>query len=81
MSTSSYVHLYNANHPKIVAAKATPETLAEWEDDNGPLAWIPGVEVEDKNDAIEWTDEEYDGIIVDVSKLPPGTTHIKFSRG
>ena len=80
MSTQTSIYFLNANHPDFVAAKEADDK--ESEDNYGTFENNPGYCMDcDHGRFYKKTDEEYGGWIVDLSNLPPGTTHIKIERG
>lgn len=84
MSISTNIEFRNVNDPKYLAAISTPEGKAKWQDDEGPITDRPGARCgnyKQTEDAIKYTNDEYGGWIVDLSKVPPGTTHVVISRG
>lgn len=88
MGIYTNIDFFNASDSKFVAAKnGTQEEREKWEDDNGKIANRPGARIEagsldfDTHECIEETDDEYGGWIIDLSKLPPNTTHIVVHRG
>lgn len=77
MSYSNQILFLNANDPEFLAAKnGTPEEIEAWEDDNGKIEDRPGAWVRDQNGAVEETEDEHGGHVLDLSKLPENVTHI-----
>lgn len=81
MSYYNHVVFLNANDPAFLAAKnGTPEEIEAWEDDNlGDISYRPGADVECR-EAVEDTNDEYGGHIIDLSKVPENVTHIVVYR-
>jgi hypothetical protein len=75
------IHFLNSNDPEYKAALEKEEEKEKWEDENGPIEWNPGARIETEEEFYEETSEEYGGWIIDLSKVPPGATHIKVERG
>lgn len=83
MSISTSFKLLNSNDPKFIAARdGTPEEREEYESDNwGNIDDTPGHPLDlEEEDFVEYTEEEYGGWIIDLSKLPKNATHIKIFR-
>ncbi len=77
MSIQTSIQFLNANDPEFVKAQETPESWAEWSDENGGA---PGAVIEWEG-GYEETEDEYGGWIIDLADIPPGTTHIYITRG
>lgn len=86
MSTSTHFKLLNANDPQFLLHKnGNEDEIREWEEDWGSIANNPGApiyfdDVYKEGDFLEATEDEYSGWIIDLSKLPKETTHIKIER-
>lgn len=80
MSTSTYITFLNANDPVFQKALTDPEVKMDWEEDHGPIDRNPGREIYTDESAVEETDDEYGGWVIDLSKIPKDATHIKVTR-
>lgn len=81
MSIQTSIMFLNSNDPEYQAAlKGTPEERYEWESEWGSFEDRPGKPLDVDSDSLRETEDEYGGWIVDLSKLPEGTTHIVIFR-
>lgn len=81
MSIRTDIEFRNANYPDYLEAIKTPEGYKEWEEDNGRIVNRPGARIEDTDDLVTETDDEYGGWIIAVKDIPTNATHIVISRG
>ena len=86
MSIETSFQFLNANDPSFISAAAAPvesKVREDWEDEHGSIHDRPGAPVgsyEEKEAAISYTEDEYGGWVIDLSKLPKGTTHVAVYR-
>jgi hypothetical protein len=83
MSICTSIDFFNSTETRFRAALTTPETKAAWEEEYGPVEDRPGhlVAYGSDHESISETNDEYGGWIIDLSKIPGGTTHIVVHRG
>lgn len=81
MGVYTHIEFRNANDPEFIAAKnGTEEEREEWQDLEGDFESRPGAEIKCR-EAVEETEDEYGGWIIDLSKIPKDATHIVIHRG
>lgn len=79
MSIQLSVAILDGNDPEFLdATTGTPQQLEEWEDEHGSINDRPGAHIAScyNCDAVTETNDEYGGLLIDLSKLPEGATHI-----
>lgn len=81
MSVRTHIQFRNANDAGYREAISTQEGRKEWEENNGPIEDRPGTEIEDMDDLVTETNDEYGGWIIAVKDIPRSATHIVISRG
>jgi len=81
MSVSTHISFLNGNDPDFLAAKNWNDDEREhWQEWEGNFDERPGKTLETPSDAVEETEDEYGGWIIDLSKIPKETTHIVVYR-
>lgn len=81
MSVRTNIRFLNGNHPDFIAAiNGTAEEKEEFESSWGDIEDNPGMTIEDTDDLVVETEEEYGGWIIAVKDIPKDATHIKINR-
>ena len=81
MSVYTEIKFLNGNDPEFLAAKnGTPEQQAQWLEDNGPFEDRPGSFVQNTDDLVTETEDEYGGWLIAVKDIPKEATHILIYR-
>lgn len=81
MSIQTSIKFLNENDPDFVKAKnGTDKEKEEWEEFNGSFFNRPGAKIEDEDDGVHETDDEYGGFVIELKSIPKNATHIVVFR-